>query len=107
MVIIPPAERMKQAMAFGMPPFIIIEQPIKPPRKGKAKKKNVPSGMSAKGGSIDLFGHMNKESLQSLSKHINLARSPSTNTAKFKAVVPTNLEAEAVAFTRKLQVKVS
>jgi hypothetical protein len=63
--------------------------------------------MNDKGGSIELSEFMNKESLLALSKHINVSNSMSRKTAKFMASVPANLEAEAGAFTKKLQVKVS
>ena len=63
--------------------------------------------MNDKGGSIELSEFMNKESLVALDKHINASReknfkSMSRKTAKFMAVVPANLEAEAGAFTKKL-----
>ena len=73
---------------------------------------HVPSRMNDKGGGIELSEFMNKESLLALSKHINVSgeknfNSMSRKTTKFMAVVPANLEAEAGAFTKKLQVKVS
>ena len=107
MVVIPPEGRLAQAMALGMPPFTIIEQPIKPRAPPKRKNMMVPSRMNDKGGSIELSEFMNKESLLALSKHMNLPHSESRKTVKFMAVVPANLEAEAGAFTKKLKVKVS
>jgi hypothetical protein len=81
---------MKQAMHLGIPPFIIIEEPIKPKRKDN--KRNKKDQSLIKEGSIELFNNMNQESLLYLSKHIGrISQSDSTKTPKFKISNPDQL----------------
>ena len=106
MVVVPPDDQMEKALELDMPSIIVIEQPIKPAKKDKRKKIFNQNLASQKGGTIQLFNQMNKSSFQSVTKHGPIDKSPSIQTKKFKAVVASNLEVEAVAYNRKQQQRV-
>ena len=62
MVIVPADDMMNKAMELDMPPLNIIEQPIKPMKKGEKKKKYTTSIVTSKGGTIELQTQMHKDS---------------------------------------------
>lgn len=92
-------------MELPISPFIIIEETIKPKTKETKKKKYVTSGFNVDGNSIDLYNYMSKESIIMINKHKIINKSLSLKTPKFKPSANGNVEAEAQAFSRRLQLK--